>query len=89
MIIEIKAVAALLGVSGVSLYRGLSTKTKNVRGQILRSLCDAATVSAIFLVNISGALACVVGSRKRRGGGEKRLREKGEGHFPSLHDPRF
>lgn len=49
MIIEIKAVAALLGVSGVSLYRGLSTKTKNVRGQILRSLCDAATVSTIFL----------------------------------------
>lgn len=49
LIIEIKAVAALLGVSGVSLYRGLSTKTKNVRGQILRSLCDAATVSTIFL----------------------------------------
>ena len=42
---EIKAVAALLGVSGVSLYRGLTTKTKNVRGQILRSLCDSATVS--------------------------------------------
>ena len=49
LIIEIKAVAALLGVSGVSLYRGLSTKTKNVRGQILRSLCDAATVSTMFL----------------------------------------
>ena len=49
LIIEIKAVAALLGVSGVSLYRGLSTKTKNVRGQILRSLCDAATVSTIFI----------------------------------------
>lgn len=42
---EIKAVAALLGVSGVSLYRGLTTKTKNVRGQILRSLCDSHTVS--------------------------------------------
>ena len=42
---EIKAVAALLGVSGVSLYRGLTTKTKNVRGQILRSLCDSVTVS--------------------------------------------
>ena len=50
LIVEIKAVAALLGVSGVSLYRGLSTKTKNVRGQILRSLCDAATVSTIFLL---------------------------------------
>lgn len=42
---EIKAVAALLGVSGVSLYRGLTTKTKNLRGQILRSLCDAATAN--------------------------------------------
>lgn len=42
---EIKAVAALLGISGVSLYRGLTTKTKNVRGQILRSLCDSVTVS--------------------------------------------
>lgn len=46
-IAEVKAVAALLGVSGVSLYRGLTTKTKNVRGQILRSLCDSATVSVI------------------------------------------
>ncbi|KAJ7378290.1 Myosin [Desmophyllum pertusum] len=42
---EIKAVAALLGVSGVSLYRGLTTKTKNVRGQILRSLCDSITAN--------------------------------------------
>ena len=45
LVTEIKAVAALLGVSGVSLYRGLTTKTKNVRGQILRSLCDSVTVS--------------------------------------------
>lgn len=43
---EIKAVAALLGVSGVSLYRGLTTKTKNVRGQILRSLCDSVTANS-------------------------------------------
>jgi len=43
---EIKAVAALLGVSGVSLYRGLTTKTKNVRGQILRSLCDSAVANS-------------------------------------------
>lgn len=43
---EIKAVAALLGISGVSLYRGLTTKTKNVRGQILRSLCDSATANS-------------------------------------------
>lgn len=59
---EIKAVAALLGVSGVSLYRGLTTKTKNLRGQILRSLCDAATVSTAIEIRylyITGSwLAC-------------------------------
>lgn len=60
---EIKAVAALLGVSGVSLYRGLTTKTKNLRGQILRSLCDAATVSTAIEIKsclyITGSwLAC-------------------------------
>ena len=37
--------AALLGISGVSLYRGLTTKTKNLRGQVFRSLCDSSTVS--------------------------------------------
>ena len=91
MIIEIKAVAALLGVSGVSLYRGLSTKTKNVRGQILRSLCDAATVSTIFLFYsfADGALACVVGGRKRRGEGwgRKALKGKGRGSLSLSTQP--
>ncbi|XP_077979493.1 uncharacterized protein LOC144434854 [Glandiceps talaboti] len=43
---EIKAVAALLGVSGVSLYRGLTTKTRNIRGQLFKSLSDAPTANA-------------------------------------------
>ncbi|XP_060081419.1 myosin-IIIb-like [Ylistrum balloti] len=37
---EIKAVAALLGVSGVALYRGFTTRTRNSRGQVCKSLAD-------------------------------------------------
>jgi len=70
LIIEIKAVAALLGVSGVSLYRGLSTKTKNVRGQILRSLCDAATVSTVFpFYGFCRWCTSLCGRRKKEKGG--------------------
>lgn len=43
--VEIKAVAALLGVSGVALYRGFTTKTRNTRGQVCKSLADVNTVS--------------------------------------------
>ena len=42
---EIKAVAALLGVSGVSLYRGFTTKTRNVKGQMCKSFADVNSVS--------------------------------------------
>ncbi|XP_071966003.1 unconventional myosin-VIIb-like isoform X2 [Antedon mediterranea] len=42
---EIKAVAALLGVSGVVLYRGFTTRTHNLKGQVFRSLCDADTAN--------------------------------------------
>ncbi|XP_022108413.1 unconventional myosin-IXb-like isoform X2 [Acanthaster planci] len=38
---EIKSVAALLGVSGVSLYRGLTTRTHSLKGQVFKTLCDA------------------------------------------------
>ena len=50
---EIKAVAALLGVSGVSLYRGFTTRTRNTRGQVFKSLADAASVSLLFSLFIS------------------------------------
>ncbi|XP_062589716.1 uncharacterized protein LOC134251341 [Saccostrea cucullata] len=43
---EIKAVAALLGVSGVALYRGFTTRTRNTRGQLCKSLADAYTANA-------------------------------------------
>ncbi|XP_071796950.1 uncharacterized protein [Asterias amurensis] len=42
---EIKSVAALLGVSGVSLYRGLTTRTNSLKGQVFKSLCDAQTAN--------------------------------------------
>ncbi|KAL5018662.1 hypothetical protein ScPMuIL_004384 [Solemya velum] len=37
---EIKAVAALLGVSGVALYRGFTIKTHNSQGQVCKSMAD-------------------------------------------------
>ncbi|KAK3104216.1 hypothetical protein FSP39_025375, partial [Pinctada imbricata] len=37
---EVKAVAALLGVSGVALYRGFTTRTRNTRGIVCKSLAD-------------------------------------------------
>ena len=40
--------AALLGVSSASLYRGLTTRTHNVRGQLVKSMCDANMVRRGF-----------------------------------------
>lgn len=42
--VEIKSVAALLGVSGVALYRGFTTRTRNTRGQLCKSLADVYSV---------------------------------------------
>jgi dachs protein len=42
---ELKAVASLLGVSGVALFRGLTSRTHNARGQLVKSICDANMVS--------------------------------------------
>lgn len=38
---ELKAVAGLLGVTPASLLRGLTMRTHNVRGQLVKSICDA------------------------------------------------
>ncbi|XP_030840933.1 unconventional myosin-X [Strongylocentrotus purpuratus] len=38
---EIKAVASLLGVPGVSLYRALTTRTHTLKGQAVKTLCNA------------------------------------------------
>ena len=43
---EIKAVASLLGVSSVSLYRGLTIRTHHsIRGQIVKTPRDSQSVS--------------------------------------------
>lgn len=38
---ELKAVSGLLGVTPASLLRGLTMRTHNVRGQLVKSVCDA------------------------------------------------
>ena len=38
--IEIRSVGSLLGVASDRLKQGLTLKTKNVRGQIVQSLCS-------------------------------------------------
>ena len=42
---ELKAVAGLLGVTPSSLLRGLTMRTHNVRGQLVKSICDANMVN--------------------------------------------
>lgn len=37
---ELNAVAALLGVSGAALFRGLTSRTHNARGQLVKSVRD-------------------------------------------------
>lgn len=42
---ELTAVAGLLGVTASALFRGITTRTHNARGQLVKSLCDANMVS--------------------------------------------
>ena len=50
---EMKAVAALLGVPGVSLYRGFSTRTRDSHGQLCHTITDSQAVSAsLFLPTV-------------------------------------
>lgn len=37
---ELNAVAALLGVSGAALFRGLTSRTHNARGQLVKSVSN-------------------------------------------------
>lgn len=38
---ELAAVATLLGIPPPALLRGLTTRTHNARGQLIKSVCDA------------------------------------------------
>ena len=49
---EIEAVASLLGVSSISLFRGLTTRThRSIRGQLLKSTRDSSGVSIFRFIN--------------------------------------
>lgn len=39
--VELNAVAGLLGVSPQALFRGLTSRTHNTLGQVVKSFCDA------------------------------------------------
>ncbi|RXG59263.1 Unconventional myosin-Ih [Armadillidium vulgare] len=75
---ELKSVAALLGVSSAALYSGLTTRTHNVRGQLVKSMCDAnmlqIEVSNMTRDALSKALYCrTVATIVRRANSLKRL----------------
>ncbi|XP_077867998.1 unconventional myosin-X-like [Saccoglossus kowalevskii] len=82
---EIKAVAALLGVSGVSLYRGLTTRTRNMRGQIFKSPCDAPTANTTR-DNLARALYCRTVSAITRKANSLRRPGSNSGHSSSSDD---
>jgi dachs protein len=70
---ELKAVATLLGVSSVALFRGLTTRTHNVRGQLVKSHGDA-NLATTTRDALSKALYCrTVATIVRRANSLKRL----------------
>ncbi|XP_069688106.1 myosin-I heavy chain isoform X2 [Periplaneta americana] len=70
---ELKAVASLLGVSGVALFRGLTSRTHNARGQLVKSVCDA-NMSNMTRDSLAKALYCrTVATIVRRANSLKRL----------------
>lgn len=70
---ELNAVAGLLGVSGGALFRGLTSRTHNARGQLLKSVCDA-NMSNMTRDCLAKALYCrTVATIVRRANSLKRL----------------
>lgn len=54
---ELNSVAALLGISASALFQGLTTKTHNSRGQLIKSMCDA-NMSNMTRDSLAKALYC-------------------------------
>ncbi|ENN79092.1 hypothetical protein YQE_04455, partial [Dendroctonus ponderosae] len=70
---ELNAGAALLGVSGAALFRGLTSRTHNSRGQLIESVCDA-NMSNMTRDCLAKALYCrTVATIVRRANSLKRL----------------
>ncbi|XP_046994484.1 myosin-I heavy chain [Schistocerca americana] len=71
--VELKSVASLLGVSSVALFRGLTYRTHNARGQLVKSVCDA-NMSNMTRDSLAKALYCrTVATIVRRANSVKRL----------------
>lgn len=70
---ELNSVASLLGVSGAALFRGLTSRTHNARGQLVKSVCDA-NMSNMTRDCLAKALYCrTVATIVRRANSLKRL----------------
>ncbi|KAG1680496.1 Unconventional myosin-XV [Nymphon striatum] len=70
---EIKAVATLLGISAMSLFKSLTTRTHSVRGQLVKSICDA-NMSNMTRDALAKALYCrTVATIVRRANSLKRI----------------
>ncbi|XP_063215940.1 unconventional myosin-IXAa isoform X2 [Bacillus rossius redtenbacheri] len=70
---ELKAVASLLGVSSATLFRGLTNRTHNARGQLIKSVCDG-NMSNMTRDSLAKALYCrTVATIVRRANSLKRL----------------
>ncbi|KAL1128916.1 hypothetical protein AAG570_013450 [Ranatra chinensis] len=70
---ELGAVASLLGVTSASLLRGITSRTHNARGKIVKSFCDA-NMSNMIRDSLAKALYCrTVATIVRRANSLKRL----------------
>ncbi|XP_067620741.1 unconventional myosin-Va [Eurosta solidaginis] len=70
---ELNSVASLLGVPPAALFRGLTTRTHNARGQLVKSVCDA-NMSNMTRDCLAKALYCrTVATIVRRANSLKRL----------------
>lgn len=70
---ELNAIAGLLGVPAAALFRGLTTRTHNARGQLVKSVCDA-NMSNMTRDSLAKALYCrTVATIVRRANSLKRL----------------
>ena len=49
---EIKSVAALLGISGVTLYRSLTSRSHKAKNNVFKAALDPTTVSIYLIVVI-------------------------------------
>lgn len=70
---ELNSVSCLLGVPAAALFRGLTTRTHNARGQLIKSVCDA-NMSNMTRDSLAKALYCrTVATIVRRANSLKRL----------------